>query len=704
MKKSKWDNCPSELRDLPNWVYYRLEERNGKNTKIPYNAKTGHPASTTDPATWSTYEQACRSSVNGNGIGFVFAEGGGYVGLDIDHAVDNEIVSWFDSYAERSQSGKGVHIIMRGQLPKRFHDDVAGVGRRSGDFELYERHRYFVMTGDIIHKAPIRDCQGKLDQFILEVFPAPKSPVDLSTLLTPEADPPVIDRIRSSAQADKFNRLWAGEWQSGYHSQSDADAALLSILRFWTGGNMEESFALFRQSGLMREKANRADYLPRTWRSIDKGDVYKAVEPVPADFIRIKNQNTPPWRNITISHAEAAIAGTLIYPMVQAFRSPTDPPLPLEVGLAKALAMAGCALSGKSDKPYHLGDRPAVGGDMSRVRIMTAGGQTPNFWTLLVGESGSGKDIGGIVDKAAKAFKWAIGNAGSEEGIADAYIKNPTGLLTISEMINWLDSRHWQSRAARFLTEAFSKGWFSHAMSRRGDCLERATDYCFPNVCACIQPGILSDFAKKADVDSGFLGRFLVLQMPENIAYPVNVSLEPQICTVIRVLKVLQLKEGTVSPEHKYNQHLSEMFAAHKAQPVATWRRLASEYYPRLALLLSFPEGDTSTNVEITDDGWRRAGILVNYLFAQAEAVFSTLHYDPAQGKFEALCLRLLTMIENAPGRKMMKAAISYSTGRGTKSKERDEALNELVDRGSLVIEQEKGNSGGRPVTCYRAI
>ena len=39
-----------------------------------------------------------------------------------------------------------------------------------------------------------------------------------------------------------------------------------------------------------------------------------------------------------------------------------------------------------------------------------------------------------------------IGTAGSEEGIADAYISKPNGLMQISEFANWLDRRHWPAR------------------------------------------------------------------------------------------------------------------------------------------------------------------------------------------------------------------------------------------------------------------
>jgi hypothetical protein len=73
-------------------------------------------------------------------------------------------------------------------------------------------------------------------------------------------DEQIIDWARR-AHGEKFALLWAGEWHKvrragapAYKSQSDADYALLGILRFWTGGDAEKMDHLFRNSKLMRDK------------------------------------------------------------------------------------------------------------------------------------------------------------------------------------------------------------------------------------------------------------------------------------------------------------------------------------------------------------------------------------------------------------------------------------------------------------------
>lgn len=63
---------PAELRQRPQWVLWRLEERDGKLTKVPYRAADPtRTASTTEPGTWATFEaalQAGRSAIKDRGV------------------------------------------------------------------------------------------------------------------------------------------------------------------------------------------------------------------------------------------------------------------------------------------------------------------------------------------------------------------------------------------------------------------------------------------------------------------------------------------------------------------------------------------------------------------------------------------------------------------------------------------------------------
>jgi primase-polymerase (primpol)-like protein len=68
------------------------------------------------------------------------------------------------------------------------------------------------------------------------------------------------DKASGAANGQKFSKLWAGEWQGSYPSQSEADAALCSILAFYVGPDTERIDRLFRRSGLMRSKWDAKHY------------------------------------------------------------------------------------------------------------------------------------------------------------------------------------------------------------------------------------------------------------------------------------------------------------------------------------------------------------------------------------------------------------------------------------------------------------
>ena len=79
----------------------------------------------------------------------------------------------------------------------------------------------------------------------------------------PLADEAVLARCRDAANAAKFRALWAGDTTGHGGDDSAADLALLSQLSFWTQ-DPDQLDRLFRRSGLMREKWERADYRERT--------------------------------------------------------------------------------------------------------------------------------------------------------------------------------------------------------------------------------------------------------------------------------------------------------------------------------------------------------------------------------------------------------------------------------------------------------
>jgi len=114
-------------------------------TKEPY-AVSGRRASSTNPATWSTYSEA-RASEVGVGVGFVL-NGDGIGVIDLDHCIDDGAVApWAQAiidanagtFMETSISGTGVHIW--GLLDSR----PGRVIRDGRNIEVYTTERYMAL-------------------------------------------------------------------------------------------------------------------------------------------------------------------------------------------------------------------------------------------------------------------------------------------------------------------------------------------------------------------------------------------------------------------------------------------------------------------------------------------------------------------------------------------------------------------------------
>jgi P4 family phage/plasmid primase-like protien len=265
----QFESIPQALKDPPQWVLWREEERDGRMTKIPYQA-AGPRASSTDPDTWTDFDTAREAFRGGDfdGIGFVFAEDGPFVGADLDDCFDGntltaaalDIVECLDSYTETSPSGTGLHVICRGFIP---HDrnrtgDVDGMK----ELEIYEDGRYFTFTGAHLEGTPDAPKQRAQELYSLctDLFgTAEKNTTDGGqggtdgVAETPSNldDRELIEKAKGADDGGKFERLWDGN-TSGYKSHSEAQQGLANKLAFWTGGDKDRMERLFEKSGMCR--------------------------------------------------------------------------------------------------------------------------------------------------------------------------------------------------------------------------------------------------------------------------------------------------------------------------------------------------------------------------------------------------------------------------------------------------------------------
>lgn len=278
------ENLPDELLDLPQFVDFQLEwtstrKENGavadKWQKRPTSPHTGLFCSHSQPKHWGAFDDAARryqSDRRQDGLGFVVAHEAAIVGVDFDHCIllDGSIRAWvlelikrFDSYAETSPSGDGIHMLVHTslRLPKGVRDDARGI-------EVYPANRFLTLTGLRGKSRPraIRDATDWLTEFYQE-YAAP-DPVEtqriyrsLDTAGAPDAydlieDQRVITRALTARNGAKFHKLFdrgdTSDYQSGGHSS--ADYALLEMLAFWTNRDAVQMKRLFERSALVRPK------------------------------------------------------------------------------------------------------------------------------------------------------------------------------------------------------------------------------------------------------------------------------------------------------------------------------------------------------------------------------------------------------------------------------------------------------------------
>lgn len=271
-----FENIPSELRTLPHWVAAGSD-------KVPINPRTGNKANPSDPSTGGTFAEAVQCGMKH--VGFILGADDPFTVIDLDcpwtrkdgskitpgefdyrqakERADRHTLIYesFQTYAELSQSGRGLHLVMRGSIP---------CGVRRDKVEVYSDQRYIIFTGNVCRNAPVEDCQTLLNSLFAEMG---KMMTDGGELIEEEAtleDSTIWTMATNAANAEKFIILCEGNWESlnQYPSQSEADYALLSMLAFYSRSN-EQVRRMFRETKLVRNKSEKNDvYLNRSLKRI----------------------------------------------------------------------------------------------------------------------------------------------------------------------------------------------------------------------------------------------------------------------------------------------------------------------------------------------------------------------------------------------------------------------------------------------------
>ena len=267
-------SIPAELRQLNQWVCWHYQDRDGKQTKPPIQAKSNGKllyAESNDPATWSDFDSSVATAVrlNLSGVGLALSESDGLAGLDLDHVIDPvtgeldplalEVLEHFaGTYAEISPSGEGIRIFCYGKLAR----SGKCVGTRKWLEAYASIGRYLTVTGNQWPGSAnaVTEKQDALDWLHARFMDKSKTdstgereksrPSSVESL----DDNSLLDKARNARNGGDFDALWSGDTSRHNGDHSAADLALLNILAFWTRKDSARMNQLFRQSGLMRDK------------------------------------------------------------------------------------------------------------------------------------------------------------------------------------------------------------------------------------------------------------------------------------------------------------------------------------------------------------------------------------------------------------------------------------------------------------------
>jgi putative DNA primase/helicase len=279
------DGIPQEMKAVRRWVTWvgvqkRRQDGSVEYTKEPRRADNpAARASSTRETTWADFETAMdavrRQQVHG--LGFVL--GDGWIGVDLDDAYDADgnlkpmaadVVTRVATYAERSVSGEGVHLIARGEVPE---------GRKWEDVEVYGAGRYFTVTGDHLAGTPatVEHRTAEVEQLLQRLCQRDVAAGRRcgAALVVPghndgdEPEPPAaIDKILEVAHREcrGFAAVWRGDFRAYNGDHSRAEMAVAGWLAFVCGRGQERLVRrIMWESDLRREKwTTNRKYLDRT--------------------------------------------------------------------------------------------------------------------------------------------------------------------------------------------------------------------------------------------------------------------------------------------------------------------------------------------------------------------------------------------------------------------------------------------------------
>ena len=272
MNALHYDALPHALTSSAQWVCFKLEEKQGKLTKEPYNARNGRHADTSKAYTWTSFQDAVDALHRYTTLGYAVYEHNSVRVLDLDHCRDKEtgrleqwaraIIDRLDSYTEVSPSGTGVHIFVRADITR--ENRVHKLG--NGQVEFYTTRHFITVTGVHLDGTPrtIEERTDALSSLYDEYFPQSETQ---ESFLVDASDSDI-------EEARQWLATYAEEHQNSDRSNFFQTLVSAAYLKYGTGAVMALSDDINAASGskyghkrIEREitrSLQKAQSLPRT--------------------------------------------------------------------------------------------------------------------------------------------------------------------------------------------------------------------------------------------------------------------------------------------------------------------------------------------------------------------------------------------------------------------------------------------------------
>ena len=512
--------APAPLRDMPNWVVYRLEKHPNKDRKekIPYWAdgtkRFGTQGGPEDLARLTTFEVAREAAIRMgfDGVGFAHTEGCGIVTLDFDKCVGPDGKVRQDvldlvtmTYAEYSPSGKGIHAIFIGDA------DILGNQKANVDegadfsVEAFSSKLFTTFTGNTLdyvdvlygadYLAPLPDITIAECQKRFGPQKAKDDPDDFMIGHEPKTGLSVsqMEEMLAVLDPDMSRDDWIKP-AMGLHNETDGDDTGFYLWNDWSAKGSkypgEEELRKQWDSFDRRKSSGQANITMRTVKKMakevgyrDNGIDISAVQP--ADVPKVDATPSPPL----LDPFPGFMADVVDLALATAHKRQPDMTL-----LGVLVAMASACGS----------------------KIYLPDGMRLNLYGLCAAPTGSGKDhilhVSGEIARAAGARR--LGEFASGAGIEDALCEGGI-FASIDEIAHVLSVRgdnggHHMREVEKMLLKLFSASKGEYYTRVKAGTASRCVANPSLNLMGFAVPSKLGEALTEGDIASGLLNRMLI--------------------------------------------------------------------------------------------------------------------------------------------------------------------------------------------------